>query len=280
MPASEPVRRSVTILVATLVAVALATGSQGSVSAPVGTTNRIAPDVLGRVDPVPARPVSLVACAPNVPPAARVEAPVDIDYWVTRDIENQIALLSGARSDVLFLGDSVTDFLERGEGKFYWDNFFEPLGALNFGIGGFKTSHVLWQVESGQVAIAAPKVVVLLIGSNNLGGGEAPADVATGVAKIIDEIGAQLPNTRVLLLGILPRGAPDDPLRALITETNRLLADVQGDRVTYLDMGAWFLLPDGSIPPLLMPDAAHPSYWGYLIYSYVVWNPLVGLLSK
>jgi hypothetical protein len=221
------------------------------------------------------------ASAPAPPRATVAEPLTGVPYWATRDLENQIALFYGARSDVLFLGDSITDLLARGSGKLLWDAFYTPLGALDFGIVGARTSHVLWQVETGQVAIAAPKVVVLLIGTNNLTAGEAPADVAAGVEKIVNTIGAQLPETRVLLLGILPRGASaNDPLRPRIAETNRRLAELADDRVTYLDIGPWFVEPNGALSLVLMPDALHPSYWGYFVYSVAIWETLTGLLSE
>ena len=218
---------------------------------------------------------------PAAPARATLSEPLTAHpYWIQRDIENQIALLLGARSDILFLGDSITDFLERGDGKQLWDALYAPLGAINFGIGGARTSHVLWQIESGQVAIAAPKVVVLLIGSNNLAENEPPAEVAAGVERIITEIRVRLPDTRVLLLGILPRGsAADAPLREPITETNQLLAELaDDDRVVYLDIGGYFVDPGGALWPVLMPDGLHPNNWGYFVYTVAIWDKLMGLL--
>ena len=159
---------------------------------------------------------------------------------------------------------------------------YAPLGSLDFGIGGFRTSQVLWQVETGQVALANPRVVVLMIGTNNLALGQSPQEVAAGIEKIVDELGAQLPKTKVLLLGILPRGAsPADPARALIAQVNGLIADLDdGNRVTFLDIGASFLSRDGSIAPAVMPDAVHPSLWGYQIYTVDIWNTLTRLLKS
>ncbi len=247
--------------------------------------------------PAPAKP-ALTKAAPAPAPAAqpapappkatsaapRATLPLPLtgnDYWVRRDIENQLALLTGERPNVLFLGDSITDFLHNASGKPIWDEKFVPLGALDFAVAGITTSEVLWQIETGQVAMAAPKVVVVLIGSNNLGGGQQPKDVAAGVEKIVRELGAQLPETKVLLLGVLPRGwRATDRFRPQIAELNRRIADLDdGGRVTYLDIGAGFLAPDGSISPDVMFDGAHPSLWGYQIYTSAVWDTLTGLLE-
>lgn len=260
-------------------ALVLATALLAVTSTAAVTTEPSEPPPLIIVVPAPDRPRT--KSEPPPPPRATLSEPLTAHpYWVQRDIENQIALLFGARSDVLFLGDSITDLLARGDGKQLWDALYAPLGALNFGIGGIRTSHVLWQIEAGQVTTAAPKVVVLLIGSNNLAENEPPAEVAAGVEKIITELQTRLPDTRVLLLGILPRGpAADDPLRAPIAETNRLLAELgDDDRVVYLDLGGYFVDPDGAIWLLLMPDTLHPNYWGYFVYTVVIWEKLMALV--
>lgn len=233
--------------------------------------------------PPPAAP--LPPAKPPKPPAgpqATLPEPiVGNAYWVQRNDENGAALTAGVRPDVLFLGDSITDFLAHGPGKPLWDEVYAPLAGLNFGVGGITTSHVLWQVETGQVALANPKAVVLLIGSNNLGAGQRPNDVAAGVEKIVDTIGAQLPDTKVMVVGILPRGrAATDPFRDTIPETNRLIADAVGDRAAYTDVGAVFLSPDNSIPPNLMPDGCHPSLYGYGLYTTAIWPTLTGVAPK
>ena len=131
--------------------------------------------------------------------------------------------------------------------------------------------------------MANPKVVVLLIGSNNLGiADQQPEEVAAGVEMIVDELGVQLPNTRVLLLGILPRGfVGTDPLRYKIAKVNSLIAGLHdGGRVTYRDIGMSFLSRDWSISPEVMPDGAHPSLLGYLLYSVAVLPTLTDLLKR
>jgi lysophospholipase L1-like esterase/Ca2+-binding EF-hand superfamily protein len=200
-------------------------------------------------------------------------------FWAERDYENDLQLLMGGHANVVFLGDSITDFLRIGAGKPLWDAYFAPLNAVNFAIGGITTSQVLWQVETGQVAYATPDVVVLLIGSNNLGWGESPEATAAGIAKIVYELRAQLPQTQILLLGLLPRGqSPFDPFRAEIAQVNRLIAELEGDGVTFLDFGDAFLRRNGTISPLIMPDYLHPSQLGYQIYTIYTWQAIVALL--
>ncbi len=190
------------------------------------------------------------------------------DYWLGRQAQIAARAAQG-HANVVFLGDSITDFLESGAGQPVWQSALAPLGAVDFAVSGVTTSQLLWQVETGQVAAVTPDVVVLQIGTNNLGQGQTPLDTAAGIATIVSHIVAQLPRTRILLLGILPRGqSPSDPLRLEVAEVNRLLATrADGRLVRYLDVGPAFLQPDGTISPAVMPDFLHPSALGYQIFT-------------
>lgn len=250
-----------------------------------------------KVKPAPPAPVAIAPAMTSQPASPPPPAPPEASdgevatlplpltgnsYWEQRDNEHVTALAEGARPNVLFLGDSITDFLLNAWGEPMWDGYFAPLNSLNFGVGGIRTSQVLWQIETGEVAMAAPKVIVLLIGSNNLGIGQQPDEVAAGIEKIVSELGDQLPDTKILLLGLLPRGfKADDPYRAKIEKVNSLIADLHdGNRVTYLDFGQVFLSKDGSISPDIMPDGLHPNLSGYIRYTEAVLPALTDLLPK
>ena len=230
-----------------------------------------------------ARPTPSPAPPPPALPAATTASPINNGtsaYWTMREQQNEQRLEAGP-AEVLFLGDSITDFLADGAGQSVWDTWFAPLGAEDFAIGGLTTSQVLWQVQAGEVALAAPRVVVLMIGTNNLGGGQSPQDTAAGIAKIVAEMQTQLPKTQILLLGLLPRGqSPDDPLRAKVAQVNTLIAGLEGKGVTFLDVGADFLQSDGTLSPRVMPDFLHPSLLGYQIYTAAIWETLTSLLAE
>ncbi len=111
--------------------------------------------------------------------------------------------------DVLFLGDSITEnFATRGAEV--WDREIAPLGnVVDFGIGGDRTQFVLWRAQHGELAGSGARVVVLMIGTNNLSTAT-PANVARGVAAIVGTIRATLPDAVVVLNAVLPRGDRDD----------------------------------------------------------------------
>jgi lysophospholipase L1-like esterase len=172
--------------------------------------------------------------------------------------------------DLLFLGDSITagwgNRSSQGPAT-VWERYYGPRHVANFGIGGDRTQHVLWRLERGEVDGITPKVVVLMIGTNNTGS-NTPAEIAEGITAIVKSLRAKLPATKVLLLGVFPRGPKDNPARARIQAINAQVAKLDdGKTVKYLDIGARFLETDGTLSREIMPDLLHLSTRGYRIWA-------------
>ncbi len=182
--------------------------------------------------------------------------------------------------DVLFLGDSITEYFAT-RGKDVWDRAIAPLGSVvDFGISGDRTQFVLWRVQNGELDGANARVVVLMIGTNNLASAT-PENIAHGVGAIVGTVRAKLPNAIVVLNALLPRGTPDDPLRAKAAAVNALIAPLaDGVHVRWLDAGAGFVGADGTIPAVLMPDKLHPSAAGYDVWAAALRPVLLDALSK
>ncbi len=181
--------------------------------------------------------------------------------------------------DLLFLGDSITDGWRGKGGKKIFDEQFSPLKAANFGIGGDRTQHVLWRLKNGELEGIQPKVAMLMIGTNN--GGDSAEDVAAGITAIVKEIQAKSPKTKVLLLGIFPRGEKPNPGREKNDKVNGIVAklDDGGKTVKYADIGEKFLQPDKTISKEIMPDFLHLSEKGYQIWADAVLAPIKELLA-
>jgi lysophospholipase L1-like esterase len=171
--------------------------------------------------------------------------------------------MEALRPRVLFLGDSITQFWGFA-GKAVWKRFFEPLGAGNAGIAGDGTQGLLWRLDNGALPSVPPELVVLLIGTNNVPQTKAKY-VARGVQAVVTKLVEKLPDTKLLLLGLLPRGAdPDDRFRLKVSEVNRLIRrDAVASSLHFVDFGTTLLEPDGSLSSIISPDSLHFSSQGY-----------------
>jgi lysophospholipase L1-like esterase len=204
--------------------------------------------------------------------------------WVQRH-EEFVAIAKRGGIDVLFLGDSITD-LWRTTGRYLWAEHFAPLHAVNFGIDGDRTQNLLWRVQNGELDGIRPRVVTILIGTNNTGTEKdgrprntVPEAIA-GVTAVVTSVREKLPAARILLLGIFPRGEKDSLHRRQIREINAALARLDdGGHIHFLDIGARFLDSNDSLSREIMPDLVHPSEAGYAIWAAAIHEPLARLLS-
>jgi lysophospholipase L1-like esterase len=203
------------------------------------------------------------------------------DYsWVQRHADLRRRAQNG-NCDLLFLGDSITQGWQ-SSGAEVWKKHLEPLGAANFGINGDRTQHVLWRLGEGrELEGLRPKVIVLLIGTNNLGSNR-PDEIAAGVTAVLAALRNQQPQATLLLHGLFPR-RPDasNPVRNVIEDVNRRLAALaDGKQVRYLDLGERFLEKDGTLSKTVMPDYLHLSPKGYQIWAEALQPSLHELLKK
>jgi len=173
--------------------------------------------------------------------------------------------------DVLFVGDSITAFFVT-RAPDVWNGEIAPLGNVaNFGIEGDRTQFVLWRVQNGELDGTNARVVVLMIGTNNLATAT-PENVARGISAIVDVIRTKLPDTVIVLNALLPRSAPD--------VNARIAALADGTHVRWLDAGPGFLDADGTISPALMRDKLHPTPAGYEVWAAALRPVLTELLAR
>ena len=184
--------------------------------------------------------------------------------------------------DLLFVGDSITQYWgDPKRGLPVWKREFARRKSANFGINGDRIQHILWRLQNGEGTGFSPKVVVALIGTNNTTPRNTTQEVVAGATAVVEELKKGFPTTKILLLGILPRGKKEDPRRLQILEINRALATLDDAyRVFYLDIGERFLDDDGEIPIDIMPDGVHPSLKGYKIFAAAIKKPLSQLVAS
>jgi lysophospholipase L1-like esterase len=180
--------------------------------------------------------------------------------------------------DLLFVGDSITDWFYWGRGANpatgakVWEANFAPLKPANFGIAGDTTQGVLWRMQNGELEGFKAKLIVLMLGTNNINRNP-NAEIVDGDRLIVEEFRKRQPQAKVLILGVFPRSNNRQPdqtpaLRASIKEINTGLAKLADNKqVFFMDIGDKFLAADGSIPLDVMADGLHPTEKGYQIWA-------------
>ena len=217
-------------------------------------------------------PAQTAAPYPTLIPASRQSDPVCAAKHA-RYVEE-----TKGNPDLIFLGDSITE-LWSGNGKDAWAKHYGSMKAAQFGVSADRVQNVLWRVKNGE--IDQPKVVVLLVGTNNIWDNPG-TQIAAGISAIIQEIQQRSPQTKFLLLGVFPRGEkPGTSERDNVARMNAEIAKLD-DRKTvfYLDIGGKFLEPDGTLSKDMMGDFLHPTAKGYEIWAEAIQDQLDSLMKS
>ena len=131
-----------------------------------------------------------------------------------------LKIVAKGEGDVIFIGDSITHGWE-GDGKKVWAEHFAAFKPINLGIGGDQTGHVLWRITEGkELEPIKPKLAVIMIGTNNMGGHSAE-QIAGGIKAIVAELQKQKPDMKILVLGIFPR-PPSRRMRSATRSRKRM----------------------------------------------------------
>ncbi|HPZ83072.1 MAG TPA: platelet-activating factor acetylhydrolase IB subunit, partial [Thermogutta sp.] len=192
------------------------------------------------------------------------------DQWWMQRHQSMNDQVKQGNVDLIFIGDSITHGWE-GAGKEIWEAYYGHRNAVNLGIGGDRTQHVLWRLDNGNIDGIQPKLAVIMIGTNNAAPNQ-PEETAEGIKAIVQKLRERLPKTKILLLAIFPRGeTPEDPLRQKNEQVNKIIAQfADGEMVKLVDIGPAFLTIDGILPKDIMPDLLHPNTRGYSIWAAAI----------
>lgn len=220
------------------------------------------------------------------PPSDPVNpVPRDRDYpWMSLAHWNEmhassVAEAAKGEAELVFQGDSITEMARWSES---WKKTFGGYRYVNFGIGGDRTQNVLWRLEHGEIGALKPKLVVLLIGTNNLWTTpDDVGDITRGVKAVVGKLRTGFPAAKVLVLGIFPRDAKADaPVRATIAKINARLAKLDDGKTVFVrDIGKVFLEPDGTLSKAVSEDALHLTEEGYRRWTEAI-APTVKELMK
>jgi lysophospholipase L1-like esterase len=208
--------------------------------------------------------------APNLP-SPKVQRNGNPDAGFQRLHTQYVANAKAGNIDLYMEGDSITDFWEHNH-KANWQKNLGGWKAGDFGISGDRTQHVLWRIENGELDGVTPKVIVLLIGTNNLPANNVYAantvdDTFLGYKAIVDKLNEKEPQAHILLIGVMPR--QDKPLAKQISDLNDKIATLaDGSQIKYLNFNDKLTGVDGKLlPGVMLKDNLHPSDKGYDIWA-------------
>ncbi len=225
--------------------------------------------------------VQLIVCSLVAQSPVKLEEKLGTPWWKLRH-EACVELTRQGGHELIFIGDSITQGWE-SRGKETWDKFYTPRKAANFGFSGDRVEHVLWRMANGEIIGLQPKVAVIMIGTNGITPTNANTEtVVSGITSMVSILRKEMPKTKILLLGVFPRGqSATDPIRLNVSKTNdQLIPMADNKHVFFLDVGKVYLSRSGEMWRGLMPDLLHPSDAGYTLWAKVMESKLVELLGE
>lgn len=176
--------------------------------------------------------------------------------------------LPTSESDIIFLGNSITDFGE-------WDELFQNPNCKNRGISGDITAGVLNRLET--ITKGQPAMIFLMIGTNDMNKGYSNDTIAMSIREIVQRIKAETPRTRLIVESILPTNDYYGKFSghtkrwqdvAVINNMVRIMTEEEG--VEYLDLYSRFATPEGKMDTKYSNDGLHLNGDGYLLWKEMV----------
>ena len=194
--------------------------------------------------------------------------------WAERHTNITNIVMKKRKEDIqiLFIGDSITEKWET-IGRDVWDQYYVHRHALNLGFSGDRIQNVLWRLQNGEIEKNfQPKAIILMIGTNNIKINNA-LEITKGIISTTRYLHEQMPCTKIILLGIFPRGLPDSEERRKTIKVNEILSGLvpfirEPDQwIDYHDIGSVLVEHDCFISKDIMKDGLHPTKKGYQLWA-------------
>lgn len=180
--------------------------------------------------------------------------------------------------DIVFVGDSITHNWERERykhdvyGQQVWNEEFAGMSVINCGFGGDRVETVHWRMANGELDGYEADNFCVLIGTNNRQ--NTSEEISDGIKALVKTIESKHPESRIVLMTILPRNDIHPP-----KVTEEIIARVRGanplieawakedKQIVVLNLDPYFLNEDGSVKSELFNDGIHPNPAGYKIWA-------------
>ncbi len=203
-------------------------------------------------------------------PALKPSDRLDIEWWKDRHLEK--IEKPQVNPQLVLLGNSIFHILDYADRNEVWGAYLNKYRTINLGFSGDRTENVIWRLENGEIDHVNPKLILLLVGTNNTDGNHflsitQPKELQEAIWKITRIIRKKLPETKILLLGIFPYGYKANYRDNLNKATNTYMEKFpeKDKHIFYRDMSKIFLDKNGKIDKKLMPDYLHPNVKGHLL---------------
>lgn len=209
----------------------------------------------------------------------------DADWWKER--HELILSKLDSNAELILVGNSIFHTLDNEDRKEVWEDYLDKYHVINMGISGDRTENVIWRLKNGLLENINPKVAILLIGTNNTDGNHflqisTSEELAEGIWEICSILHEKLPNTQIILMGILPYGYKPNHRDNINKATNELIAKFpeKNSAIHFVDIGSVYYDKDGKVRQDLMPDYLHPNEQGHLIMFEALEQEIAKLMLK
>ena len=179
----------------------------------------------------------------------------------------------------LLLGDSITDMYKTEE-------WLKDYRVYNRGFSGDRSDQMLSKLPT-TLGVLHPDVIVVLIGSNDVGHGFSPDDLAKNLRRTNEMIRERTPNAKVYLLTPLPSNPdakldhpkhemftsvrPNDKLCEMRARQKELAAELGWE---YRDFASALMDEKGRLREECTVEGLHLNENGYAIYTEMI-RPLL-----
>ncbi len=203
--------------------------------------------------------------------------------------ERHEKVLSELKKDpgLILIGNSILHSLDEEDRGAVWSEYLNQYRAVNMGFSGDRTENVIWRLENGELEGIHPKVALLLIGTNNTDGNHyekvtQPEELSEAIWKICEIIREKLPETEILLMGILPYGYKPNYRDHINKMTNKIIKNFphRNPHIHYVDIGSIYLDEAGKVRKDLMPDFLHPNAEGHMLMFKALTPEIKRLMNK